>query len=72
MKYCIVGFFILSLLGVCFLSLNYLWGWFIVDYGDVGKIMFSVLIFLLMITGLAMIFSSAAEVNPNHPKVGKR
>ncbi|WP_162304915.1 hypothetical protein [Sphingobacterium olei] len=72
MKYLIVALFICSLLGVCFLSLNYLWAWFPIDYGNVGRIVLSVLVLLLAITGLAMIFSGAFARNPNHPSVGKR
>jgi len=72
MKYFIVTLFILSLLAVCLLSLNYLWAWFPVDYSQVAKIAFSVLIVLLAITGLAMIFSSASGKNRNQPNVGKR
>ncbi|MCL7987076.1 hypothetical protein M8998_03870 [Sphingobacterium sp. lm-10] len=72
MKYFIVVVFILSLLGVCFLCLNYLWAWFPVDYGQVMKIILSGLILLLVLTGLAMLFSSALGENPNHPSVGKK
>ena len=72
MKYFIVALFILSLLSVCFLSLNYLWAWFPISYGGVAKITLSVLILLLVLTGLAMIFNGAFSENPNHPKVGKK
>lgn len=72
MKYFISTLFIVSLVGVCFLSLNYLWGWLPIDYGTVGKIVLSALILLLAITGLAMIRSGAFARNPAHPSVGKK
>lgn len=72
MKYIIVAIFILSLLSVCFLSLNYIWAWFPVNYGDVMKVAISILIPLLVMTGLVMIFSGAFAQNPNHPNVGKK
>lgn len=72
MKYSLVALFILSLLSVCFLSLNYIWDWFAIDYSQVMKLTFSALILLLAITGLAMIFSGANSKNQNQPNVGKR
>lgn len=72
MKYFIVALFIVSLLSVCFLSLNYLWGWFPIDYGVLAKVIFSGFVILLAITGLAMIFSGATAEKPSQPNVGKR
>ncbi len=72
MKYFITGLFILCLLAVCFLSLNYLWGWIPVNYGDVAKVALSILILLLAITGLAMIYKGGFDRNPDHKYVGKK
>jgi len=72
MKYFVVALFTVSLLSLCFLSLNYIWTWFSIDYNIFAKVIVSMLVFLLAVTGLIMIFSGAFAKNPNHPIVGKK
>lgn len=72
MKYYITVLFALCLLAVCLLSLNYLWGWFPVNYGDVAKVALSLLILLLAVTGFAMIYKGGFSKNSDHKIVGKK
>ena len=72
MKHFIVSLFVISLLAVSFLALNYLWDWVPIDYSTVLKVVISVLVLVMVSTGLAMVFSSAYAKNPNQPNVGKK
>lgn len=72
MKQFIVSLFVISLLAVGFLALNYLWDWITIDYTTVLKVLVSVLVLVMISTGLAMVFSSAYPKNSKQPNVGKK
>ncbi len=72
MRHLITLFFILSLLTIGFLSLNYLWNWVAINYTTVVKAGISVVIGIFILTGLAMVFSASCGRDRGQPDVGKK
>ncbi|TDQ81728.1 hypothetical protein [Sphingobacterium yanglingense] len=72
MKHIITFLFVVSLLVVGFVSLNYMWGWVAVDYTQLVKIAISVAVVIFIGTGLAMVFSAAYARPKNQQDVGKK
>ncbi|MBL1411171.1 hypothetical protein [Sphingobacterium faecale] len=72
MKHIITFLFIVSLLVVGFVSLNYMWNWVVVDYTQLSKVAISIFVFIFIATGLAMVFSAAYARPKNQTDVGKK
>lgn len=72
MKNIIALLFVLSFLALGFLGLNYIWKWMAIDYNLVSNIALSIVLIIFILTGLAMVFSSAAKPKSNQSNVGKK
>ncbi|ERJ59436.1 hypothetical protein [Sphingobacterium paucimobilis] len=72
MKHIITFLFIVSLLVVGFVSLNYMWNWVVVDYTQLVKVAISIFVVIFIATGLAMVFSAAYARPKNQSDVGKK
>lgn len=72
MKHIITFLFIVSLLVVGFVSLNYMWNWVVVDYTQLVKVAISIFVVIFIATGLAMVFSAAYARPKNQHDVGKK
>ncbi len=72
MKILVVTVFLISLLAVGFLALNFIWGWLVIAPGMLIKIGLSVLVCSLLLTGIVMMVGATAAKNPTQPEVGKK
>ncbi len=72
MKHIITFLFVVSLLVVGLVALNYMWGWVVVDYTKLLKVTISVFVVIFIVTGLAMVFSAAYARPKNQQDVGKK
>lgn len=72
MKHIITFLFIVSLLVLGFVGLNYIWHWLDVDYTMLIKVAISVFVVIFIGTGLAMVFSAAYARPKNQQDVGKK
>lgn len=72
MKHIIVFLFVVSLLVLGFVALNYIWDWVAIDYTAMVKVIISVFVVILIGTGLAMVFSAGYARSKNQPSVGKK
>lgn len=73
MRHLITFLFVVSLLVLGFVSLNYIWNWFVIDYNLLAKGIISVFVILFIGTGLAMVFSTGyGRGRKNQQDVGKK
>lgn len=72
MKHIITFLFVISLLVLGFVGLNYIWHWVQIDYTALAKVVISVFVVIFIATGLAMVFSASYGRKDNQPNVGKK
>lgn len=73
MKHLIIFLFVVSLLVLGFITLNYIWHWLEIDYTGLLKVLVSIFVVIFIVTGLAMVFSAAGYARKdNQQNVGKK